>query len=413
MLHAALTTHRFVVDREVTTVRTGAGVVRYHPDFIERLDDDTLAELMRFEGTRILLGHPYERRLPDAERTYDASNLCVQEYARTSLPVPSAREVFGEDVGPTHLEDLYRRLGRQRSGEEGGETSADRVPRTTDDDAGDDDAGDDDAGDGHDASTKPPSGADAADPAGTGADGSPEASAGGTPTLDDHFRQTDAADEWGPTPDIEDALRIAIERFGEETDWGTLPPTLRRHLRPSPGVAWNPAAFLNRLRADSARGRRVPTRMRPHRRYGFDALGSRHETALSLLVAVDVSGSMNPSAIERCLAAVQRLVRRDVDRVRLITFDDRIHRDEPLRRRHDRFETGGGGGTSYRPIVREAARARYDGVIVMTDGRAEPPTRDDLRRTRPAKWLWLFPDADAYGQSADALRDCGTVQSLG
>src|SRR5947209_20427450 len=65
---------------------------------------------------RILLKHPYARRPENAERAYAASNLTLQEYLETSLPLPRARDVFGHpDFDRQYYEFYYHKLAEQRA----------------------------------------------------------------------------------------------------------------------------------------------------------------------------------------------------------------------------------------------------------------------------------------------------------
>ena len=234
ILHAAWTTHRLIEDADAGTVRIGDGVIRYAAAFIDSLDDARLPELMRFEATRILLGHPYARRLPDPARAWRASNLCVQTYLRSPLPVPSPEEVFGEEAGRSHFEDYYRRLAAKAADD----ASADE-PTTAEEPLGDASPTDDSSrsNEGRGSNDEPPT-SDAEPPSPDGEppspDNGPEISVDGSAIPDDdpvstHFRPVaDRTADWGPSPSVQDAIAAAIEHGSDPDDRDGLSALLRR-----------------------------------------------------------------------------------------------------------------------------------------------------------------------------------------
>src|SRR5262249_23816298 len=73
-----------------------------------------LEQVLALEAMRILLKHPYTRRPENAELAYAASNLTLQEYLETSLPLPRARDVFGcRDFDRQYYEFYYHKLMEQ------------------------------------------------------------------------------------------------------------------------------------------------------------------------------------------------------------------------------------------------------------------------------------------------------------
>ena len=92
LLFAVWTTHEVVADPRIRSIRVHQGRVEYNPAFLDALDRHDLEQVLALEAMRILLKHPYARRPENAERAYAASNLTLQEYLETSLPLPRARE---------------------------------------------------------------------------------------------------------------------------------------------------------------------------------------------------------------------------------------------------------------------------------------------------------------------------------
>ncbi len=95
LLFAVWTTHALVVNPRIRTIRVHQGRVEYNPAFVDALDRQALEQVLALEAMRILLQHPYARRPENGELAYAASNLTLQEYLDTNLPLPRARDVFG------------------------------------------------------------------------------------------------------------------------------------------------------------------------------------------------------------------------------------------------------------------------------------------------------------------------------
>src|ERR1700704_781773 len=104
LLFAVWTTHELAVNPSIRSIRVHQGRVEYNPAFIDALDRHQLEQTLALEAIRILLKHPYARRPEYAELAYAASNLTLQEYLETRLPLPRARDVFG---GPEFDKQYY------------------------------------------------------------------------------------------------------------------------------------------------------------------------------------------------------------------------------------------------------------------------------------------------------------------
>src|SRR3954454_19649889 len=95
LLFAVWTTHEVAVNPRLRNIRVHQGRVEYNPSFIDALGRHELEQVLALEAMRILLKHPYARRPENAELAYAASNLTLQEYLETTLPLPRAQEIFG------------------------------------------------------------------------------------------------------------------------------------------------------------------------------------------------------------------------------------------------------------------------------------------------------------------------------
>ncbi len=92
-LLATSTSHAFVSEPRIQTIRVQRGRIVLNSEFIEQLSDRHLEATLRFEALRILLKHPYSIRPAHSKISYAASNLTLQEYLQTELPFPKRAKI--------------------------------------------------------------------------------------------------------------------------------------------------------------------------------------------------------------------------------------------------------------------------------------------------------------------------------
>ena len=136
-------------------------------------------------------------------------------------------------------------------------------------------------------------------------------------------------------------------------------------------------------------GRRFLTRMRPNRRYGFSALGSRRTTIPQLLLAVDTSGSIGEDTLQQFFSIINMFFSHGIDKIDVIQFDTKIKgKPRSFRRAKSEICFQGGGGTNFQCVFDFILSHNiYDGVILLTDGYAPVPVVSPFIR---AHILFLF-----------------------
>ncbi len=126
-----------------------------------------------------------------------------------------------------------------------------------------------------------------------------------------------------------------------------------------------------------------------------------------LVVAVDVSGSVDEALLARFAREIVSLTRRLEAPWTLVVGDDAVREVchfEPGRGDFGRLPARGGGGTDFTPLLQEAARHRPDLIVVLTD-------LDGPARERPAcPVLWAVPETGA--QAAPPPAPFGQVLRL-
>jgi len=378
LLFAVWTTHELAINPRIRSIRVQQGRVEYNPAFIDALDRSELEQVLVLEAMRILLKHPYVRRPGNAELAYAASNLTLQEYLETTLPLPRARDVFGHsDFDRQYYEFYYHKLAEQLA-------SGDARPGVL--------------------------------------DLSPIESERATPETDERQSPVDAyvsprmsgrenTEDWGPDELRSDQINDRIRAAQETGSWGSIPGRWKERILASLRPRLHYRAVLRQFRASVLSVQRRLTRMKPNRRYGFQYMGSRYDFTTRLLFAVDVSGSMSSPDLASGFSVINRFFKYGVEAIDVIQFDTEIQ-GEPRtlkRARHD-IEVSGRGGTDFTAVIEFLNEHHdYDGAIIFTDGYAPVPPRPKNRRTR---LLWLFNHEETYRRQHEALRTLGRAAYL-
>lgn len=415
LLFAAWSSHETVPVPEIATIRIAGGQVHCNPEFITGLSVSELNDVLRFEATRVLLGHPYARRLPDPSLAYTASNLAVQECLRTRLPMPRAREVFSDDGFDHQYFEFYYRELQERLSRQKEEHSAEN-DEPANNDAGDDGSepvvddplsdGDDDAADGDEEDGEPLD------------DSELESDSSGADMTTGTDRYADPNDvgaentqAWGCDDLRQEEINGLIRDAEATAGWGSIDGAARQRLMAVVPPPMDYRRVLRLFRQNVLSVRRRLTRMKPSRRYGFDQMGSRYERTTKLLFAVDVSGSMTDQDVRKGLAVLGGFFQVGVEAIDVIFFDTQL-RGRPLtlhRARHS-FEISGRGGTDFNVPIDFLDRSRgYDGLVVFTDGQAPAP-RSPSRGDMPI--CWLFKDESTFETMRGHLQPLGMTTYL-
>lgn len=439
LLFSVWTLHQRLPSTHIQTLRVGAGRIEFNPDYITRLGDAELGEVLRLEATRILLQHPYQRRRPHPERLYQASNLALREHVKFLLPLPSAAQVFGtHEWDRQYYELYYDRLTEQAATRQQAATASKSEQRA----AGKEPVQTQEQADGL---TSPPQAqaapapGDEAPKSPASADGlAPEATPSTSPeSLPDAPANTPAnarepalggmkrrapegvaqhldarqvgAENTGLWEQDEfwgEELRQCIREAAQTSAWGSLSRDVQQLLLATLVPKLNFRKLLRGFRASLISSARTLTRMRPSRRYGFQYMGSRYRFTTRLLVGIDVSGSISNHELRQALGVIHQLFRYGIEQVDALQFDTVLLGEvEPLKRAAESLKIRGRGGTCFDPILEYASQhPEYDGLLIITDGIAPLPAE---RWQHPTQLLWLFNSEERF----NAMRK--SVQHLG
>lgn len=403
-------THQLVASPHLKTMRVNHGQIEYNPQFIDSLNPRDLEQTLQFEATRILLRHPYSRRKENAERSYLASNITLQEYLHSSLPFPNAQDCFGNSAfNQQYFEFYYNKLeemsdaaraaatpkpsaasGNAQSspggGASGGGAAQTDVPDESPEESSDEQP---------DQKTDQ----DSDRPADT-------ESAAGSPLEDYAQAGAENAESWDEDDWLNERINQTIEDVRQSQSWGSIAGKLREQILATLKPKLDYRTVLRQFRTSIISLNRELTRMKPSRRYEFLYMGSRRQFSTRLLIAVDVSGSMSSEDLQRGFSTINRFFQYGIEQIDVIQFDTEI-KGQPLILKKARHQVKiiGRGGTDFSPVMDYIDRHRdYDGLIIFTDGEASIPPRPKNRRTRI---LWLFNHESNYQRAAAQLRPIG------
>ena len=371
LIFAVLCTHAIKRnDNMGCDMRCGKGLIEYNPERLEQFDDNQLALRLKAEVVRIILKHPYQRQPYNPRR----------DVMRLSSDLTLADNLEGMDtigLEPPHVFDIPR----DQAFEQYYSLMADQVLQLEQDADGN----------GIPIVMDMPN------------DGSGEAG-----ELTDDLLEADAgASLWEEDELMSEKVNHEIETAQRCNQWGSLGGDLRALIESTLVSKQNFRAILSQFRASILSTKRHLTRMRPNRRYGFDAMGSQYDYSTRLLVAVDVSGSVPDEDIKKFLAVINRFFKQGIESIEVIQFDSKITTDKPmlLKQASNGIRVIGRGGTNFQPAIDfYYEHEEYDGLVFLTDGYAAMPTLPDNKRHKPLAWILT-----AQGGNEDNLKQLGPV----
>lgn len=413
LLFAVYCSHEFVENNAIDVpMRTGNMKVEFSPKILDKIADDVLAEYMKIEMFRILLKHPYQRQPSFAAKALltMASNITIADVYDVSSAVKKQMSGTEQKLpGGLCFEEYYNLLLQEstpNSGKSGGK------PQKTDSGSGQGDKSGQD-GDDSDESSQDDNGAggsssqNGAGSGGGNGDASGQGSRGksggkGNGNSQEH-RNSQISELWEDNEEACCSINEFIEVATASNNWGTVAGKLQGLIKASLKVDMDYRKMLSLFKTSVISSKRRLTRMRPNRRSGFDAMGSRYELSTNLLIAVDVSGSVTDRSLQFFFSVINRLFKYGVEKLDVLQFDAQIQGEiEPLKKARKTVKIMGRGGTSFQPAADYyCEHPEYDGLIYFTDGYAPPPV---FNTKRPIDVLWVICSRQCYAENSTWIR---------
>lgn len=357
--------------------RCGKGRVEYNPDLLPLFTESKIEELLRVEMIRLFLKHPYERQpegcLPEALTL--SSNFVIDQHYRLRYAEYVHSTAFQLPIGQSFewyaykLDTILRQPLSLPEGIEGQlhlEGSDERASAQTE--------------------------------------------------KEDAFEQNISSqrEQWTDQSELWEEDEIAQQEINEiirnTTNWGSLSGNMVETILASLEVKLDYRKILSAFHTSILCSKRRLTRMKPSRRFGFAQMGSRYDLASRLLVAVDVSGSIDSKTLSAFYSVIARFFQYGVESIDTVQFDVGLRKVETFRKATREVKVRGRGGTEFQSVFNYIAENKtYDGLIIFTDGYAREPEISDshaaaLRRT---KVLWICPEEREYNQHHEWMEKTG------
>ena len=415
LLFAVYCSHEFVENNSIEVpMRTGNMKIEFAPKILDKIADDVLAEYLKIEMFRILLKHPYQRQPPFATKALltMASNVTIADVYDVSREVK--KQMSGVELGlPDGLcfEEYYNLLlqsATPNSGKSGSESqqSGDKSGQDGDGSGNGNQEGGESGQQGGDgsggSSGQNNRGSSGRDGGGSGGKGSGASGNSGAGNSQEH-RDSQISELWEDNEEACCNINEFIEVATASNNWGTVAGKLQGLIKASLKVDMDYRKMLSLFKTSVISSRRRLTRMRPNRRSGFDAMGSRYELSTNLLIAVDVSGSVTDRSLQFFFSVINRLFKYGIEKLDVLQFDATIQGEpEPLKKARRTVKIMGRGGTSFQPAADYyCEHPEYDGLIYFTDGYAPPPV---FNTKRPIDVLWVICSKQCYAENAEWIR---------
>ena len=360
-LFQVLCVHELVANTQMKCpLRSGRRKLEYNPEIVVEMSDEALEEALRAEAVRLLLKHPYERR-PDGcsqQAMGLGSNLVIGDnYSHPRFHIETPQD-FNLKRGMS-FEWYAREVEKQQEGSSSGDSENES-------------------------------------PKGGGGMGSNE-------------KHRDLAELW----DEDDmAVQLINGIISSTKQWGSIPGNLAEILTSSLKAKINWRNIFAGFRASIISSKRKLTRMRPNRRTGFDNMGSVRRFDTKLLVAVDVSGSISTESLQYFYGVINSAFRYGFESIDVIQFDHGVRAVHNLKKVVKDVAILGRGGTSFQEPIDYAHENGYDGLVMLTDGYAPPPTIPDGFKTG---LLWVCENQDCLDHHKSWMETMGRtcVMELG
>ena len=216
---------------------------------------------------------------------------------------------------------------------------------------------------------------------------------------------TESSEFWQEDENAQNEINDKIKKAEIEEGWGETGGNLQRTLQSDVDFSFDYRRALTKFRANIVSANRRLTRMKPSRRYGFSAMGSRYERKADILIAVDVSGSITDESFNRFYHAIKNFFFLGIiEKIDLIFFDVNLKNTTPIKfsKSFDLKEITGRGGTNFQPPIDYFIenKNRYAGMIIFTDGEGDVPKLGGSGGSSgSASILWILDSRLAYEKS--------------
>lgn len=424
LLFSAWCTHTLAENRKMhVPMRTGKMRIEYNPDILADWTNEAIEERLKFEVIRILLGHPYQRQPYKAKKSTlgiaSDVTLSATYHKIKSIKVPEGLrydrglcfeeyyalvEAFLNQQRPdNHGKDIP---SQHEGGDDSDEDETDSLSASTDSDSEYEQEGREPRKglsspiDEDDEETVPME--DEKNSGGSGEDGGEQEEDEERDPLQQIIDDADeSAELWEEDQLASEQVKETVRRAQRSKQWGSVAGGLKDEIEATTIVRIDYRTILSGFRASVLCSKRRLTRMIPSRRYGFQYMGSKRDFATRLLVAIDVSGSVDDKQVAQALSIINRFFKYGVENVDVILFDVALHGEVmSMKKAQKSIKIEGRGGTSFQEPIDYFLDNHYDGLIMITDGYAPKP---ELPKAFYGNILWMLYNDEYFRNNGGLL----------
>ena len=424
LLFSAWCTHTLAENRKMhVPMRTGKMRIEYNPDILADWTDEAIEERLKFEVIRILLGHPYQRQPYKAKKSTlgiaSDVTLSATYHKIKSIKVPEGlrydRGLCFEEyyalveafLNQQRPDNPGNDIPSQHEGcDESDEDEIDSLSTSTDSDSESEQEGREPRKglsapiDEDDEETVPME--DEKNSGGSGEDGGEQEEDEERDPLQQIIDEADeSAELWEEDQLASEQVKETVRRAQRSKQWGSVAGGLKDEIEATTIVRIDYRTILSGFRASVLCSKRRLTRMIPSRRYGFQYMGSKRDFATRLLVAIDVSGSVDDKQVAQALSIINRFFKYGVENVDVILFDVALHGEVmSMKKAQKSIKIEGRGGTSFQEPIDYFLDNHYDGLIMITDGYAPKP---ELPKAFYGNILWMLYNDEYFRDNGGLL----------
>ena len=202
---------------------------------------------------------------------------------------------------------------------------------------------------------------------------------------------------WEENDEAQNKIKDEIKKAEVDEGWGGIGGELERSLKDEADFSFDYRRALSKFRANIVSSTRTLTRMKPNRRFGFKAMGSRYDRKANILIAVDVSGSITDESFNHFYKAIKNIFFLGIiEKIDVIFFDTSLKNLKPVtfKKKIDLEEIKGRGGTNFQPAIDFyfEHKTEYNGLILFTDGQGQIP----FMKGSSSNILWIISNRSDY-----------------
>ncbi len=217
----------------------------------------------------------------------------------------------------------------------------------------------------------------------------------------DYEAASDASELWGQDYEMIDFVNHQIQKAMKGNQWGSISGSFRETITASLKIPVDYRRILSQFRASINNQNRKLSRMKPNRRYGFEYMGSVFKPETRLLVAVDVSSSIDSEDLKNFLSIINRFFSYGIQKIHVLAFDTEIKQELEFKGLARSIKIIGRGGTDFQcAIDYYESHPQYQGLIIFTDGNADVPK---LRLHKQI--LWIMTGKREYDYAINWIRN--------